>query len=649
VAALDSVMLAGREQTECAVSTEGIARLIPSATDPAAHSVIEVRPSIADEIEGALTRLKRHVDSGEPLDFGGAVVVPPGLAQEAAQFWSDGLRNFGELAVLAHWAGRSFDTDPGDLLDGLDATIASAPHQDLGLASEQPAERALIEERIGRLGRDAKLRAAYTNLIATLWAALRSEWNERGLEAVLRSCLEWRTRIAEGTPLIELLPPDHTVFVHDLVPLVKAALSRGEVVISPAYFITRGHVLDLAGLLSIGVMARAQSLRNVYADRGRTITSLTKALASPLRAAVLSRLLESSASADEIAADLDITSPVARAQIRHLRPYGLVQRVPNQHPARYVALEATVNRVLDDVSAQLQGGHGRAAARHAADIAADASFRAIFDDAPIAMIQLDLQGRCLSCNRAAQQMFGYEEAEMSQLRGTHLLAEDTDHGAFEIAGELEPGQKRRDVRLRGKDGAVFWGSVTVSKVEDSSGQLAFGYAMIEAVSERAGGEDLVTGLPNRALFVTRLERLLALSRRRGEAVAVLMLDLDRFKYVNDTFGHDAGDELLKQVSARLVSVLRAADVVGRLGGDEFGVFPMGVTSAVALEQVADKVRTAIAAPFTLAGGQVVSIGTSVGGAISLHDGSTAAELMKRADQAMYVAKKASRGAGSHQT
>jgi diguanylate cyclase (GGDEF)-like protein/PAS domain S-box-containing protein len=255
------------------------------------------------------------------------------------------------------------------------------------------------------------------------------------------------------------------------------------------------------------------------------------------------------------------------------------------------------------------------------------------------MLQLDLEGRCVSCNGAAQRMFDYTEGEMCQLRGSHLLAEESDHGALDVSTDTVTGQSRREVRLRRKDGTIFWSSVTLSMVLDEQGRPRFGYAMIEEVSERRGGEDVVTRLPNRALFTTRLDRILALDRRTGDGVAVLVVDLDGFKSVNDTLGHAAGDEVLRQAGSRLAATLRATDIVGRLGGDEFGVIPKGGLTARSASLAAGKIRAALRQPFVLSDGTTASVDASVGFAISPLDGRTSGALLRRADARMYATKR----------
>jgi diguanylate cyclase (GGDEF)-like protein/PAS domain S-box-containing protein len=294
----------------------------------------------------------------------------------------------------------------------------------------------------------------------------------------------------------------------------------------------------------------------------------------------------------------------------------------------------------------LQGSHGRSSTIHADHISDGASFRTIFDDAPIAIIQLDLEGRCLSCNSAAQRIFGYEESDMVQLRTTHLLADSSDDDVFELFERLVRTPRRREVRLRRRDGGLFWSSITVSVVSDDTGQPCFAYVMAEDLSERRGAEDLVTGLPNRALFVSQVAHSLRAGRRDGRGMALLMLDLDRFKGVNDTFGHAAGDDLLKQVSERLTTILRASDIIARIGGDEFAVLLIGTSDRRAVIDVARKIRGALKVPFDLGVG-VVTVGASIGIARCPRTGSTVETLMGQADVAMYTAKRTGSGYHTH--
>ena len=149
--------------------------------------------------------------------------------------------------------------------------------------------------------------------------------------------------------------------------------------------------------------------------------------------------------------------------------------------------------------------------------------------------------------------------------------------------------------------------------------------------------DHLTGLVNRTLFRDRLIQAMARSKRMQQPIGLMLLDLDRFKAVNDTFGHDMGDELLKTVSERLKACVREVDTVARMGGDEFTIILEGVTSEENILMVAKRITESIATPFELKG-EHISIGISVGITIYPHDDYPVDELLKHADTAMYRAK-----------
>lgn len=149
--------------------------------------------------------------------------------------------------------------------------------------------------------------------------------------------------------------------------------------------------------------------------------------------------------------------------------------------------------------------------------------------------------------------------------------------------------------------------------------------------------DHLTGLVNRSLFRDRLIQAMARSKRMNQQIGLMLLDLDRFKAVNDTFGHDMGDELLKAVAERLKACVREVDTVARMGGDEFTIILEGASSEQNILVVAKRITESIATPFELKGHQI-SIGISIGVTIYPHDDHPVDELLKHADMAMYRAK-----------
>ena len=183
-------------------------------------------------------------------------------------------------------------------------------------------------------------------------------------------------------------------------------------------------------------------------------------------------------------------------------------------------------------------------------------------------------------------------------------------------------------------------------------RAALAGARAELVGTRAGERrarhlslhDGLTSLPNRAFFRQRLDEALARSRPNRSGVAVMYLDLDGFKAINDAHGHEAGDELLRIVAARLARAVRAEDVVGRLGGDEFACVLEGVPDREQLSHLACKLYDAVSAPFKIGGLELV-VRASIGIALFPTDGVTADALLESADAAMYRAKRQRTGYG----
>ena len=149
--------------------------------------------------------------------------------------------------------------------------------------------------------------------------------------------------------------------------------------------------------------------------------------------------------------------------------------------------------------------------------------------------------------------------------------------------------------------------------------------------------DLLTGLPNRALFADRARQALAKAKRDQTELAVMFLDLDKFKQINDTLGHATGDLLLKEAAARMQACLRASDTVARIGGDEFVVLLPSIEAATNAMAVAQKMRQVLDQPFVLAG-HTLSISASIGISIYPGHGDDEKQLLKNADIAMYRAK-----------
>jgi diguanylate cyclase (GGDEF)-like protein len=168
-------------------------------------------------------------------------------------------------------------------------------------------------------------------------------------------------------------------------------------------------------------------------------------------------------------------------------------------------------------------------------------------------------------------------------------------------------------------------------------RVALSLAQSEERAQRMAGLDALSGLPNRLIFSDRLERELTRMARGGEGLAVMFLDLDRFKDVNDTYGHEAGDELIKEVARRLSDLLRGADTLARFGGDEFAIIQTGVKNIRDAEALARRILDAITHPFDVPGGSV-TVGISIGVSLAPTNGEERETLMRLADTALYQAK-----------
>jgi len=254
---------------------------------------------------------------------------------------------------------------------------------------------------------------------------------------------------------------------------------------------------------------------------------------------------------------------------------------------------------------------------------------------------------------AARSLLGYEPAELIGRSVFTVVLEEDHHIIRRATLALEHHQAPRtfSYRARRKDGSMIWFETTVRALRNSeTGAIEELVSVSRDVSERRHAEeqieyqayhDALTALPNRLLFRDRLTIALAHAKRLQTPLAVMFLDLDRFKYVNDTLGHSLGDELLRAVAARLRTVLREGDTIARMGGDEFTILLGDLKSADDAAKIAQKLLETIAHPLSVEGHELY-ITTSIGIALYPSDGDSAEALLKNADSAMYRAKEAGR-------
>ncbi|MDQ3549566.1 MAG: EAL domain-containing protein [Chloroflexota bacterium] len=279
----------------------------------------------------------------------------------------------------------------------------------------------------------------------------------------------------------------------------------------------------------------------------------------------------------------------------------------------------------------------------------EARFRSAFDDASVAMAMMDLDGHYTRVNTAFCQMLDYEEAELLGLHSADVTCLDDRHLHLPFARQLLTGEIdsfRIEKRYQRRDGQPVWTILNLSRVYAGDEGRQHYLAQMQDITERKRLEaqlrydalhDSLTGLPNRALLLDRLEQSLAQSRRRGRATAILFLDLDNFKIVNDSLGHGEGDRLLVDTAARIAGCVRDEDTVSRFGGDEFAILLPDVTGVADAVEVAGRIAAAFAEPFRLAGREI-AITTSTGIVLSQGTLDTPDDLLRHADVAMYRAK-----------
>ncbi len=255
--------------------------------------------------------------------------------------------------------------------------------------------------------------------------------------------------------------------------------------------------------------------------------------------------------------------------------------------------------------------------------------RRIMDQCMTGIVVTGATNEVLFANRTAE---GYFSSSPGALHGQ---AFPCPAGARELAIAL-PGGDEGVGEIRA--GAIQWhgrAATLVTLVDISERKRA------EALLARQARTDSLTGLANRTLFHDFLDRALSRARRAGTCVALMFLDLDHFKQVNDRLGHQVGDDLIRRVAERVAACLRGEDLVARLGGDEFAVVIDAIPAATVAGQVAEKILAALEEPFSIAGNEIVAR-SSIGLATFPADGCEAGDLIKASDTAMYEAKRLGR-------
>ncbi len=282
-------------------------------------------------------------------------------------------------------------------------------------------------------------------------------------------------------------------------------------------------------------------------------------------------------------------------------------------------------------------------------IESEIRFRTILDSIEDGYFEVDLRGRFTFFNDVVPAHIGYQPDELMGLNYQRLMDEanarrvfDTFHNVF-LTGTPT---KSFDWELMKKDGTRIFVEASVSLLRDRNSEPTGFCGIIRDISDRKRSEqelaylayhDTLTGLHNRKAFLEKLDEAIREAKRYENYRSVLFIDLDHFKTVNDTYGHEIGDRLLVQVASRLRRILRDTDYVSRLGGDEFTII-IGGTSRPCPEKLAERIIKALGRPYDLQGTKIDFVTPSIGISTYPDDGHDAETLLKRADQAMYKAK-----------
>ncbi|HVB47407.1 MAG TPA: EAL domain-containing protein [Burkholderiales bacterium] len=286
--------------------------------------------------------------------------------------------------------------------------------------------------------------------------------------------------------------------------------------------------------------------------------------------------------------------------------------------------------------------------------AAELRYRSIFENALEGIFQTTPDGRYLSANPALARIYGFDtpQALVAALQdiGRQLYVEPGRREEFLREAQAHGVVANFESQVQRRDGRVIWISENARAVRGPEGAILYFEGTVEDITERKtyqnriahqATHDLLTGLPNRYLLEDRIQQAVHLAAREGSRAALLFVDLDRFKDVNDSLGHHAGDELIRTVALRLRGCLREGDTVARLGGDEFVLLLPRLHATDAVTQAMQRVLAAVGKPCTIEGRQL-TVSCSIGASLYPEDGADADTLLRRSDAAMYLAKQSGR-------
>jgi diguanylate cyclase (GGDEF)-like protein/PAS domain S-box-containing protein len=321
----------------------------------------------------------------------------------------------------------------------------------------------------------------------------------------------------------------------------------------------------------------------------------------------------------------------------------------HQEAAELNEISSSFNRMIDRFEKTTDSLHQTKEALHASE----EKYRNILEQIEEGYYEVDLAGNFTFFNNRVSQILGYSVEELKSMNNRRYMDKENSKKVFLNYNEVyRTGLPKNnlDAELIKKDRKKMYAGISITLIRDSSG-LPVGFrGIIHDITERRHAEekirqlayhDSLTGLPNRKLFSDRWGIALAQSQRNQQKVGIAMLDLDNFKKVNDTLGHDAGDLLLQAAAKRLSAALRKGDTVARFGGDEYVLIIPDLKTTEDTIPVAQKIVDSFRKPF-LIGTQQLFVTTSIGIAVYPNDGTDGDILLKNADKAMYQAKQTGR-------
>ncbi|MGZ8983392.1 MAG: diguanylate cyclase domain-containing protein [Methylotenera sp.] len=346
--------------------------------------------------------------------------------------------------------------------------------------------------------------------------------------------------------------------------------------------------------------------------------------------------------------------PLVASGGQHLGTLCVIDRIPRELSQEQLnAINILASNIMAHLDLRLSHQHAR---QYIGDLQLVAF---IFDAASEAMMVTDAENRIITVNPAFTITTGYTLNEVVGRNPSFLSSRRQGKEFYQSMWQTlnAKGSWNGELWNKHKNGEEFAEYLSINVIFNQNGTKCLHVAIFSDITERKQADELIwkqanydhlTQLPNRRLFRDRLEQHIKISHRSSQSVSLLYIDLDRFKIVNDTLGHDVGDQLLVQVATRINQCVRDTDSVARMGGDEFTVILSEVDDAIYIDKVAGNIIQKLSRPFIINGAEL-NISASIGIAICPKDGADAEQLMRNADIAMYAAKSAGHGCFVHYT